>query len=193
MNCCLMVLLLMVGASHARAELIKSDCTTAELKILQSPEILNHFVLKGEMLTQDCTPVKVPPDKEYLLVATVINAQGGYQSYLSLFDRKGLNDKAVPFFKSAMMSFDMFPVQVNKVHRLIFVHPSSDKAKLVLFVNLQISPAATKLSRWEFSYETKELVETANRFWLLEAGVLPKIYDDTGVFRALLDSRAVEL
>ena len=176
----------------AGAQVIQSDCTPAELKILQSPDIVNQFT-RGKMMAQDCTPLKSSPEKEMLLVAHVVNAAGGYESYLSLFERKGFTEQAVPIFKSALIGFDIFPVLNNMVHRLLFVHPSSDKLKLVMYLNLQIAPATSKLSRWEYTYDKKELVEAANKYWMLEAGVMPKIYDEKGVFRALIESRSVEL
>jgi len=188
------LILILLSALHgARAQTIQSDCTPAEVKALQSAEVINQFVSQGKVHTHDCTPVKPAPDKEYLLAFHVFNARGGYESYMSLFERKGFNEKSVALFKSTMIGFDMFPLLVGKAHRLMFVHTHSDKAKLVLYLNPQLSPSASKLARWEYSYERKQLIEVLNRFWLMEAGVLPKIYDDRGTHRALIESRSVEL
>ncbi len=188
----LMWALILCAGPVLQAQVIQSDCTPAEIKILQSPDIVSQFV-KGKMMAQDCTPLKSAPEKEMLLVAHVVNAAGGYESYMSLFERKGFTEKATPIFKSSLIGFDIFPVLNNMVHRLLFVHPTSDKVKLVMYLNLQIAPGTSKLSRWEYTYAQKELVEAANKYWMLEAGIMPKIYDEKGVYRALLESRSVEL
>lgn len=180
--------------SVVSAQTIVSDCTPAEVKTLQSSAMLEQVVAGGARVqTLDCTPIKPQPDKEYLLALYTLNTKGGYESYLTLFERMGFGDKSVVQFKSTLIGFDLFPVWVNKVHRLMFVHPSSDRTKLVLYLNPQIAPAATKFARWEYSYDKKELIEILNRYWLVEAGILPKIYDDRGTFRALIESRSVEL
>src|SRR5262245_29959898 len=114
---------------------IQSDCTAAELKTLKSPVLTMQVLPKGNVVSLDCTPFKGSNDREQLVVIQTFNASGGYQSYLSVYDRQGLNEKSVAQFKSGMVGFDMFPVFYNKLHRLMFIHPYSDKSKLILYMN----------------------------------------------------------
>jgi hypothetical protein len=184
---------ILVFSATAAANPVQSDCTAAELKALLAPGITSQFVSRGQTLTQDCAPVTVSPERQVLLVAKVFNSGGGYEAYLSLFERKGFSETATAVFKSFMLGFDLFPVQVNKNVRLAFVHPATDKSKIVLFMNVQSGPAASRFARWELTLDKMGLTEVPNRYWPLEAGIVPKVYDDGGTFRALIDSRSVEL
>jgi hypothetical protein len=170
--------------AFAHAQTIQSDCAPAELKIVPT---------LGKFTAWDCTPVKVDPEKEQILIAAVVNGPTGLESSIFLYDRKGFSGQATPAFKSPTIGYDAFPVLLNQVYRLIFVHPSSDRSRLVFYANFQTGPAATHFARWEFSYENKEIKEGGNRTWALDAGVLPKIYEERGTFRALLGSRSVEM
>ncbi len=178
---------------HAVPVVVQSDCTPAELKLLKAPGIVNQFVNKGLVVSEDCAPLSVSPERQVLAVLQVFNTSGGYESYLSIFERKGFVESSAATFKSSMLGFDVFPVLVKGNHRLLFIHPSSDKTKIVLYLNVQVSPNSSRLSRWELALEQLVLSEVTARSWSIEAGVLPKIYEDGGVLRALMESRAVEL
>lgn len=182
-------LVMWMTAVPAGAQAIKSDCQTVELKVLHHPEFAKQFVINGSIPIHDCTPVMA--DKELLLINVVASTKAGLESYISLFERKGFNEKATAVFKSPALAFDTFPVLVKNVQRLAFVHPSSDKSKLVLFMSLQTGPATTRLARWEYTYDKKELIET-NRNWTFDAGIIAKIYEDAN-WRALISERSVEL
>lgn len=180
-------------AASGNSTMVKSDCTPAELKVLRTPAIVAQFVTKGRVVNEDCTPVVISPERSVLAVVQVFNTPTGYESYLSIFERKGFAETSAATFKSSMLGFDLFPMLVENNHRLIFIHPASDKTKVVLFLNVQISPNSSRLTRFELALEKFNLTETPGRGWPIEAGVLPKIYDDGGLMRALMESRAVEL
>ncbi len=175
----------------ALAQLVQSDCLPAEQKILRSAEFSRQFVIHGFLPVQDCTPIK-GLDKELLLINVVASTTAGLESYISLFERKGFSENAVAVFKSPALAFDTFPVLVKNVQRLAFVHPASDKSKLILYMSMQTGPAAARLARWEYTYDKKELHET-NRNWPFEAGIIAKIYEDATTWRALIEVRSVEL
>lgn len=176
----------------AQAQIIQSDCSASEQKALQSPEFINQFVLQGSLSGQDCTPVKLP-DKELLLINVVASTLSGTESYIALYNRPGFNEKSAALFKSFALGFDTFPILVKNAQRLVFVLPSSDKNKLVLYLVLQTGPAAVRLGRWEYSYATQELHEVTTRVWGFEAGVMAKVYEDKDAWRALIEVRSVEL
>lgn len=170
--------------SLAHAQTIQSDCTPPEQKAISSI---------GKFTTWDCTPVKVNPESEQLLIAAVTNGASGLEGAILLFDRKNFSAKSAPVFKSPTLGYDLFPMLLEQKYRLVFLHPSSDRAHLIMYLNFQTAPNATHFSRWEFSFENKEIKEGGNRTWPLEAGVLPKIYEERGSYRALLESRSVEM
>ncbi len=182
--------LLSLSCGWADAQ-IQSDCSAPEKKHLQALGFVSQYVLQGSISAQDCTPVKMG-ERELLLINVVANTKSGLESYVALYDRAGFSDKAAPVFKSAALGFDTFPVLVKNVQRLAFVHPSTDKARIVLFMSIQTGPAATRLARWELNLDKKELLETT-RAWNFEAGILAKIYQDKESWRALIDIRSVEL
>lgn len=189
----IIVLILALFGCGLAAEPITSDCTPAEQKVMATPEFAALFERTGRLVAKDCTVTKGPaPDTEMLLVAVVGNSATGYESFLGLFDRKTFSAAAKPVFKSPIMGFDMFPMLVNQKYRLLFVHPSSDKNRLVFYVNAQTGPSSSRFSRWEYVFETKAFSEIA-KIWMIEAGTLPKIYDDNGTHRALLGARSVEI
>lgn len=181
---------LMFSASLGRAD-IQSDCTTLEQKALKNPEFQKQFVINGAVSALDCTPVLMAKD-EMLLVNVVASTGSGLESYVALYNRVGFNEKSASVFKSSALAFDTFPILVKNVQRLAFVHPSSDKNKLVIFLSLQTGPASARLSRWELILDKKSLTETT-RSWNFEAGILAKIYQDKETWRALIDIRSVEL
>jgi hypothetical protein len=184
---------LFVFTFETGALVMKSDCTPAELKALQGPDILNQFVLKGSVLALDCTPIGLTPEREVLLVTQVFNAPGGYEAYLSVFERKGLHDSTIATFKSAMLGFSLLPVLYKGEQRLLFVQPSPEKGKLTIYLNVQSGPSATRFARWELNWTKFALVEVPGRYWPLEVGIMPKIYDEKGKWRALIDTRSVEI
>lgn len=184
-------LIALVFLSTSAGAEIQSDCASAELKSIKNAELQKQFVLNGSVSAFDCTPVMMG-SSEYLLLNIVASTESGLESYLALFDRKGFSERAAPVFKSPALAYDSFPMLVKNVQRLVFVHPSSDKNRLVLFLSLQTGPAATRLSRWELLLDKKTLTETT-RSWTFEAGILAKIYQDKETWRALIDIRSVEL
>lgn len=188
-----LILALIALAGTAQANVIKSDCTPAEMKVLQHANILTQFISRGRILAQDCVPVTLSPERQVLLVAHVLNSPTGYETYLALFERKGFSESSTATFKSSLLGFDLFPVLFKGNQRLVFVHPSSDKTKIAAYLNVQQAPGSSKLARWELALDKYTLTEQTNRYWPLEAGIMPKIYDDKGVYRALIESRSVEL
>lgn len=187
-GCCLSVAL---TATVAQAQVIKSDCSADEQKTLKTSEFAHQFVLSGSLTAQDCTPVKVA-DKEILLISVVASTSAGLESYIALFERKGFSSSAAAIFKSPALGFDTFPILVEGAQRLAFVHPASDKNRLVLYMSIQNGPAVTRLARWEYQFDKKTLEQT-NRTWTFDAGIIAKIYEDRDTLRALIDVRSVEL
>lgn len=184
-------LIFLVVSLPAFAQNIVSDCASAEVKILHHADFVSQYVLQGSLSVQDCTPVKAG-DRKWLLINVVANTRSGLETYVALYERKGFSEKAAPVFKSAALGFDSYPLLVKNVQRLLFVHPATDKSRIVFYMSTQTGPAAARLARWEYLVDKKELVET-NRAWNFEAGVMAKIYQDKQTWRSLIDIRSVEL
>lgn len=168
-----------------------NDCTPAELKTVEAAEIVAQLV-RGSMVSKDCAALKGAGDREVLVVAMVGNSATGYDSYVAFFDRKTFAPTAKLEAKSAILGFDLFPILFNQKNRLIFVHPASDASRAVLYLNVQASPATTRFSRWEYMFEPKTFTE-GQKIWMIDAGILPKIYEDGPSTRALLGTRSVEI
>lgn len=183
----ILFLFMIAGSLNVQAQTIKSDCAPAETQVLANPTFFNQ-VAQGKLMSSDCT---AGPDNKLFSVMT-INVPTGVESYLVVTERKGLTVASKPLFVSLPLGFDAFPMMVNKAQRLLFIKNEAGKP-YAIYLNIQTGPNASRLGRWELDLEKKKLIENQQRFWMMNAGRLPKIFEEKGQWRANIDGKTVTL
>jgi hypothetical protein len=178
-----------------RADVSKTDCTPKDKAVLESAQFvagLNSAALK--LLRYDCVNLNVADHaSSFVLVAVVATARGP-EAQLAWFDRKTFKSAASNLAKTTEpLGVDAFPISVSGSPRLGFALPKLEQNRLGFYVNVQTAPDVTRLIRFDLDMKSKSFHESNNRIWLVEAGVLPKIYQDGDAWRALIVNRSVEL
>jgi|GEM_PF-5666753 len=184
----LLIFLCLSFSIQVFAQGIKSDCSPAESQVLSNPTFFSQ-IAEGKMLASDCT---VGPHNR-LYAVLVINVASGVESYLIAVERKGFTVAAKPSFVSRPLGFDAFPMLVNKDRRLIFIKNETLPKIVAVYMNIQTGPNATRLGRWELDVDAQKLMEIQNRFWPMNAGRVPVLFQKDGEWLATIDKKTVKL
>ena len=182
--------------SHfALANALKTDCTPKDKAIVESAKFLSDFYPGAlKLLHYDCVNLNVPDDGSSFVLVAVFSTAQGPEAQMAWFDRKTFKGGASSLAKTTdPLGIDVFPLAVNGGSRLGFALPKPEQSRLGIYVNVQTAPEVTRLIRFDLDLKSKSFNESNSRVWLLEAGVLPKIYQDGDVWRALIVNRSVEL
>lgn len=176
--------------ASANTVIKKTECSPSERMILSHPEFLKSVGNSGKLMASDCATL--PEGK--MGVVLILNASSGVESYFIVFERRGFTVASKPVFVSPALGFDTFPVQVGQDRRLLFVKPDRDHSKLVtLYMNIQTGPSATRLGRYELDLSSLKLSEDPRKFWMIEAGRVPKIVRQKNDWQVEIEKKTFNL
>lgn len=184
---------LLITFSAVSAQTFKTSCSPALQKVIETSAFAKDLSQGSQLQAYDCLSFNPPVPDSWVAIVIVLQVSVGTEAHLLLADQKNLSSAANLLARSEPLGLDAFPVWIDGALRLGFVMPKVEHDRVGIYVNLQTAPAVTRVSRWDLEIKNKTFYEVINRAWTMDAGVQPKIYNDNGVWRALIQQRAVEL